>query len=308
MIVGRVREVWRYPVKSMVGESLGECAVGPKGLAGDRGWALRDERAGEIRGAKHLPGLMQCAARYREPPAGGRIPHVDIKLPDGTRVGSDEAEVNSRLSLLLGRAVTLCPLRPAEDKDHYRRAQPGAALMSRLSRFRPLRPHLGTLIRLAGLDGPTREMFSREPGEPLPDLSAVPSELFEFTSPPGTYFDLAPVHLLTTSSLAEMSRLNPSAAWDVRRFRPNFLVETESGVEGLVEAGWVGRTLRLGGATLKCELPTVRCGMTTRATAHLPKDTTVLRTIVRDAGQNLGAYFSVADPGRVSVGDALELL
>jgi len=308
MVAGEVREIWRYPVKSVGGEKLDSCTVGSLGIPGDRGWALRDEAIGEIRGAKYLPKLMQYASRYREQPTEGKVTHVDITLPDGTFIGSDEQDVNSRLSQLLGRDVSLCSLQPASDKAHYRRAQPGASILSRLSRIRPLRPHLGTLICLAGLEAPIREMFSRKPDEPLPDFSTIPSELFEFTSPPGTYFDAYPIHLLTTSSLAAMTRLNPAAAWDVRRFRPNFLIETKSGIEGLVEASWGGRILRLGALILRCEIPTVRCGMTTHAQAELPKDPTVLRTIVRDAGQNLGIYASAMNSSRIAVGDIVELL
>ncbi|MDQ3258229.1 MAG: MOSC domain-containing protein, partial [Acidobacteriota bacterium] len=181
-------------------------------------------------------------------------------------------------------------------------------VMSRLSRFRPLRPHLGTLIRLARLEAPTREMFSREPDEPLPDFSAIPSELFEFTSPPGTYFDIAPIHLITTSSLAAKAHHNQAVAREARRFRPNFLIETENDIKGLVEASWSGRVLRLSDLTLKCEIPTVRCGMTTHAQAELPKDPTVLRTVVRDARQNLGIYASVVKSSRIAVGVAVELL
>jgi len=308
MVAGEVREIWRYPVKSVGGEKLDSCTVGSLGIPGDRGWALRDEAIGEIRGAKYLPKLMQYASRYREQPTEGKVTHVDITLPDGTFIGSDEQDVNSRLSQLLGRDVSLCSLQPASDKAHYRRAQPGASILSWLSRFRPLRSHLGRLICLAGLEAPIREMFSRKPDEPLPDFSTIPSELFEFTSPPGTYFDAYPIHLLTTSSLAAMTRLNPAAAWDVRRFRPNFLIETKSGIEGLVEASWGGRILRLGALILRCEIPTVRCGMTTHAQAELPKDPTVLRTIVRDAGQNLGIYASAMNSSRIAVGDIVELL
>jgi len=308
MVAGEVREIWRYPVKSVGGEKLDSCTVGSLGIPGDRGWALRDEAIGEIRGAKYLPKLMQYASRYREQPTEGKVTHVDITPPDSTCIGSDEQDVNSRLSQLLGRDVSLCSLQPASDKAHYRRAQPGASILSRLSRIRPLRPHLGTLICLAGLEAPIREMFSRKPDEPLPDFSTIPSELFEFTSPPGTYFDAYPIHLLTTSSLAAMTRLNPAAAWDVRRFRPNFLIETKSGIEGLVEASWGGRILRLGALILRCEIPTVRCGMTTHAQAELPKDPTVLRTIVRDAGQNLGIYASAMNSSRIAVGDIVELL
>jgi uncharacterized protein YcbX len=308
MGIGKVCEIWRYPVKSMGGEKLNSCAVGLFGIPGDRGWALRDEAAGEIRGAKHLPKLMQCSSRYREQPKDGDIPHVDITLPDGTQIGSDDPQVNCCLSELLGRAVSLWPLQPASNKAHYRRTQPGASLMSRLSRFKVLRPHLGTLLRLAGLEQTSRELFNREPDEPLPDFSAIPSELFEFTSMPGTYFDLAPIHLLTTSSLAAMVRLNPTAAWDVRRFRPNFLIATERDIEGLVETNWSGGMLQMGELKLRCELPTIRCGMTTQMQADLSKDPTVLRTIVRDAGQNLGIYASVIEVGYVAVDDVVELL
>jgi uncharacterized protein YcbX len=292
----------------MAGEMLDSCAVEAAGIPGDRAWALRDEKAGEIRGAKYMPQLMQCSSRYRTEPRARETTHVDITLTDGTRAASDDASINSRLSELLGREVSLCPLQPATNKAHYRRAQPGAAMLSKLTRFSFIRKHLGTIIRLARLDAPTRQVFSREQDEPLPDFSKFPAELFEFTSPPGTYFDAFPIHLITTSSLAAMARFNPAAKWDVRRFRPNFLIETESNIEGLVEAGWGGRSLRLGELVLKCEIPTARCGMTMQAQAHLPKDPTVLRSIVRDAKQNLGLYANPVNSSRVAMGDVVELL
>jgi uncharacterized protein YcbX len=58
---------------------------------------------------------------------------------------------------------------------------------------------------------------------------------------------------------------------------------------------------------LKCEIPTVRCGMTMQAQAELEKDPSILRSIVRDADQNLGIYASVIGPGEVRVGDSVEL-
>ncbi|MEJ7714017.1 MAG: MOSC N-terminal beta barrel domain-containing protein [Pyrinomonadaceae bacterium] len=91
MLIGKVSEIWRYPVKSMGGEKLENCSVGSLGIPGDRGWALRDEVAGEMRGAKYMPKLMQCSARYREEPTtADKIPHVEIILPDGTCIESDE--------------------------------------------------------------------------------------------------------------------------------------------------------------------------------------------------------------------------
>ena len=307
MRIGIVKEICRYAVKSMAGERLEECTVGTLGIPGDRGWAIRDETTGEITNGKRFPLLMQSAARYREPPAVGFIPHVDIVLPDGTAVGSDASDVNERLTQLLGKRVSLWPLRPAEDTKHYRRKSKTARVYGKLARFRAFRAALPALTSFGPAHEQLRESFSREPGEPVPDLSTLPAELFEFTSPPGTYFDAFPIHLLTTASLAMMARLNPAATWDVRRFRPNFLIETEPQIKGLVEAEWAERKLRIGGVELKGEIPTPRCGMTIQAQAGLAKDPSVLRTIVRDAGQNLGIYASVVTPGDVRVGDRVEL-
>jgi len=136
----------------------------------------------------------------------------------------------------------------------------------------------------------------------------LPTEILEFTSPLGTYFDAFPIHILTTSSLAHMTQLNAKAVWDLRRFRPNFLIETKPGIEGLVETTWGGKILRVGTVELKCEIPTVRCGMTMQAQDGLPKDPSVLRSIVKEADQNLGIYANVINTGQVSLNDSVELL
>jgi uncharacterized protein YcbX len=307
MRIGTVKEVCRYPVKSMAGEKIAACAVGTLGIPGDRGWAVRDETIGEITNGKHFPLLMQAAARYRETPAADFIPHVDMTFPDGAVLGSDAADVNQRLTELLGKPVSLWPLRPADDVEHYRRKSKTARVFGRLARFRAFRAALPALTSFGPAQEELREAFSREPGEPLPDLSTLPPEIIEFTSPLGTYFDAFPIHLLTTASLEMMARLNPAATWDTRRFRPNFLIETEPHIKGLVEAEWSERKIRIGTVELKCEIPTVRCGMTIQAQKGLQKDPSILRTIVRDADQNLGVYASVVKAGDVKIGDLVEL-
>jgi uncharacterized protein YcbX len=209
---------------------------------------------------------------------------------------------------VLDKQVTLWPIQPASNKAHYRRAQKGSRLAGRLGQFSAFRSTLRTLTRFGNMNAALREVFSREPGEPIPDISILPPEILEFTSPPGTYFDAFPIHVLTTASLETMSKSNPEAVWDVKRFRPNFLIKTEDGIEGLIESGWAGRKLRLGSVELSCEIPTARCGMTAHAQADLPKDPSVLRSIVRDADQNLGIYASVVTTGKVSTGDVVELV
>jgi len=281
--LGTIGEIWRYPVKSMAGERLAQAELGTLGVPGDRGWALRDEAAGEIRGAKKLPALMQCGARYRAEPMADSIPPADIVLADGQTTATDDPEVNALLSTLVGRAVSLWPRRPAADEAHYRRGLPDHEDM----------------------ETEMRAIFGRTPDEPLPDLSALPPELFTFTSPLGTYFDVSPIHLLTSASLATMGS---SERFDRRRFRPNILVETTADLVGLVEGGWVGREIRVGGAVLRGELRTMRCSMIAAAQADLPKDPGVLRAVVRDADQCLGLYASVTVAGTVAVGDPVVLV
>ena len=306
MRVGHVREIWRYPVKSMAGERLERAQVGAQGLWGDRGWAIRNEASGEIHDAKRHPILMQCSAVYREEPRPDHIPHVEITLPDGSTVSSDSPAISQRLSDLMGRRVTLRALQPATDTAYYRRREPGSALMGRLAQYRTGRRLLQWALVRGRMAAELRELFGREPEEPLPDLADHPGAVFEFQTPPGTYFDVFPIHVLTTSALQLMSRLNPAAVWDVRRFRPNVLVETDS-TTGAVENDWAGRAIRIGGFVVKGELPTVRCAMTMHAQADLPRDPSVLRTIVRDANQCLGLFASVIDAGSVATDDPVEL-
>jgi len=308
VIIGAVREIWRYPVKSMAGEKLDSSSVTPTGLHGDRGWALRDESTGEIRGGKKWPALMQCHATYLEPPTAEHIPHVAIHLPDGATVNSDAPDVNKRLSDFLGAPVSLWPVQPASNKAHYRRAQPGAALVGVMGRSKTLRRVLQTLAPYTPLNAQLRGEFSREPGEPIPDLVELPGELFEFATPPGTYFDAFPIHMLTTASLNAMKQVNPAAAWDPRRFRPNFVIETSPEIEGLAECTWAQSQIRIGQLTLQCTIPTVRCGMTMHAQRDLPKDPSILRSIVRDAAQNLGTYATVTTLANINKGDSVELL
>src|SRR6185369_2455347 len=227
MHIGTIKEIWRYPVKSMAGEQLDSTTVESLGIPGDRGWALRDETTGEITNGKRFPLLMQCAARYRTDPEGSTIPPADITFPDGSTTATDAGDVNERLSALLGQRVTLWPRLPADNLEHYRRKSTAARVVGRLARVRAFRSALPTLVSVGNANAELRKMFSREPNERIPDISLLPPELIEFTSPPGTYFDAFAIHLLTTASLTLMQRLNPEANWDRRRFRPNFLIESE---------------------------------------------------------------------------------
>ena len=300
MAIGTVRELWRYPVKSMGGERLDATDVGENGLAGDRGWAVRDDATGEIHNAKRFPLLMQCSATYRESPRPGFVPHVDVTFPDGTAAGSDSPEMAARLSELMGKPVALHALRPASDRDFYRRRDPGSKVIGAAARYRPMRRVLSWAAAKGLAGGSVRDEFGREASEAMPDLTDIPAEVFEFYTPPGTFFDVHPIHVLTTQALERMARLNPDASWDVRRFRPNVVIETAED-----ETDWIGRVVTIGGFAIRGEIPTVRCAMPMHAQADLSRDPSVLRTIVREADQCLGLYATVASPGNVRLGDAV---
>lgn len=281
----RVRELWRYPVKSMMGERLEALEFGDAGAAGDRAWAVRDEVDGGIRGAKKIAALMRCAARYPETPPPGPSRPATITLPDGSTVDSAADEVHERLSAALGHRVTLWPLLPAEMLEHYRRGAPTHA----------------------DLETALRAMFGRTADEPLPDLSRFPSELAEFESPPGTYFDALPVLLMTTSALERLQQRAPESRFDVRRFRPNLLIDTADAPAG-VERDWIGRSLRIGELELAVEMACPRCIMTTHPFDDLPKDPRIMRTLVRENDGDLGVYCRVTRPGTVRAGDPVEVI
>jgi uncharacterized protein YcbX len=307
--IGTVRSIHRYPVKSMAGEALSQTRVTALGgLLGDRLYALRDEQAREIRGAKKWPVLMQCSARFdSEPSEGGSVPSVTMQLPDGTNLRSDAAACAEILSRLIGRRVSLCPIEPASNKAHYRRAQPGIRVIGALSRSVAFRRVLSKLADVGPQGAELRQDFGREPDEPLPDLSVFPAEIIEYTSPLGTYFDAFPLHLVTTATLAHMAALRPETAWDARRFRPNLVIETDPSLSGAVELGWQGKQLRIGGVIAACTVSTPRCSMVTHAQPGVARDTGVLRSIVKDTGQCLGMYASIAQEGVMRVGDSVEL-
>lgn len=284
-VIGWVSAIVRYPVKSMGGERLEVVEIGERGLMGDRAWAVRDEVRGGLRGAKNLPRLMQLRARYAVPPVRAGSSPAEIMFLDGTVVSTADVSVSERLSAALGHPVTLWPLLPAEALDHYRRGAPTHA----------------------DIETELRAIFGRTRDEPLPDLSVFPRELLTFESPPGTYFDAYSVLLLTVRALDSMRRAHPERDFDVRRFRPNLLIDTADESAPFPEDAWLGRRLRVGEAVLRARVACPRCVMTTHGFDDAPADPGVMRALVKETGGHLGVYAEVEVPGTVRAGDAIEV-
>jgi len=281
----RITGLWRYPVKSMGGEALQSIAVDQWGLLGDRVWAVKDKGLNSIQAAKKSPVLMQCSARFEQKPSStARSSKVAIRLPEGHEVQSGEPDTDAALSTLLGRPVELSPIIEPQSAFKRKPPPPGTDVQAYL-----------------------RDMFARTDDEPLPDLSGFPADVMAYEAPPGTWFDAYPILLMTKQSFSALSAARAESSFDVRRFRPNILID--AGGSGYVENSWVGKRLRIGDAVLAIELACPRCIMTTHPVDELPKDPKIMRTLVQQNGGNAGVYARVVTPGVIRQGDvcALEL-
>jgi uncharacterized protein len=252
---GRVEVLWRYPVKSMLGERLDRAEVSERGIEGDRAFAVLDPASGRVLSAKREPALFQCRARR------GNDGSVTVTLPDGKELSADEPQLEVALYGLLGREVHVIEPRGEER----------------------------TRIEMG-------------------ETSATTSgEASEFSGPAGMFFDSAPIHIVTTSSLKALREMVPSGRIDERRFRPNFLVDVGE-TASFIEEGWVGQRVSIGG-TVEIEVlkPCGRCVMVTHAQDELPKDRAVLQTVARRNDNNLGVLGTVITPGAVALGDEVVL-
>lgn len=272
----------------MGGQRQARCELGVNGVPGDRVWALRDLQRNNFTTGKRYAALMGCSAQLlAEPDANQLSPQVQIGLPNGMQLDSQDPTTDTQLSEFLGSPVSLMALRPASDLDHYRRQPPAA-------------------------DDPlsdARAVFARTPSEPLPDLSGFPPEIFEYSSPLGTYFDAFPILLLSRASLASLADSKPTSNFALARFRPTLLVDdTTPSNASFPEDAWVGKTIKIGAAVLSVEMRCPRCIMTTHGFAELPKDPSIMRTLVQRNGGDLGVYAKVLQPGAIAEGDQIQVM
>ena len=280
-VLGSIVSLWRYPVKSMMGEELNAAEVTKSGLLGDRAYALVDSSDGKVASAKNprkWPQLFDCRAALADiPRTGAKVPPVRITLPDGTIVNSEQPDLHQILSKVLKREVAL----GAIVHGHQEVVESGL-------------PNLRTA---------TAEEY-------WPDIEGLEyrDTVTDFGLPEGTFFDCAFVHLLTTATLDRLRVLYPQGRFEVRRFRPNIVVETANGEKDFVENAWIGQVLAIGDAIrLSITGPCPRCVMTTLPQGDLPKDAGILRTAAQHNRANVGVYASVLQGGTVRRGDSVRL-
>ncbi len=272
----KVATIWRYPVKSMMGEELNASEITPHGVHGDRAFALLDIETGKIVSAKNprkWPDIFFYHAAYVTPPLGAQLPPTRITLPCGKSLLSDDSNANAELSAALNRPVELCVAAPEE---------------------------------------PTLEQYWPEFAGQANEIS---QEAVAGDAPKGTFFDYATIHLLTTASLTKLNELYPQGRFESRRFRPNIVIDTGD-QNGFVENDWVGKTVRIGESVrLYITDPCPRCIMPTLAQGDLPRDLDVMnkgilqnRVMVPFAGRalpSIGVYARVIAGGTIRHGDAI---
>jgi len=284
-----VEELWRYPVKSMRGERIEAADITALGLSGDRTYAVIDPLTGKVGSAKHprLWGpLLQCEAWYPSPPVGNAAAApVAIRLPNGEETGSEDLEIDARLSAVFGRRVQLTSVAPHGN---------------------------GYLAVWPEMDGVIPDDFLQQISVHEPESEGTLTELsLAMASAPGSFFDVAALHVLTAETLRHLGKLQPASRFEVERYRPNVVIDSSG--PPFLENTWPGATLRFGSAAeATVLLPTMRCIMTTLAQGDLPRDNEVLRTVTRHNRIDIpglgtwscvGAYAAVCVSGKVRVAD-----
>jgi MOSC domain-containing protein len=265
---GKVVSIWRYPLKSMMGEELNSSYVTERGLLGDRTYALIDQETGKVASAKNprkWGTLFDFHATFIDTLKDvENIPPIRITFPDGTQIFSDQSDIDHALSKVIGREVS---------------------------------------VMRASLDKPSYEEY-------WPDIEGLAQreKVTDEGMPPQTFFDIAVIHILTTSTINRLRELYPEGRFEVRRFRPNIVIDSGSGEKDFIENLWVGKKLMIGEEILlRVTGPCTRCVMTTLPQGDLPKDLGILHTVAKYNQVHAGVYASVHRGGTIHRGDRVQL-
>jgi len=165
---------------------------------------------------------------------------------------------------------------------------PGGTLDAALTRW------LGREVRLVEADDGRAARF-----ESQSDAERDDSESECWQGVPGSFVDSSPVHVVGLDELASVEAECPELSWDVRRFRPNVLVERAVALTP-------GSPLRMGAGVVEVVKPCARCVMTTRAQpGGIARELGVLRHLASARGNELGVLVRVIRPGEVRIGDSV---
>jgi uncharacterized protein YcbX len=272
-VVGTVSKLWRYPVKSMLGEEVDSANVVWSGFYGNRCYALVDVETSRLVSAKNPAKwgrMFECGSRLLEERIIGGAPRVRVVLP-----GGESFDIS---------------------RDSYGGAEAALSEM------------LGRPVRFISASAEPRTIIV-EQYHPEIEEDVEAGKTTELVRPMeaqgGTFTDVAAVHLISTASLEALTGLYPAGDFSPLRFRPNILIDAVT-AKGFVESEWVGRNLAIGDEVrLRIYRECGRCVMTTLTQGELSSDTRVLSTVKRFNRGKLGVLASVLDGGKIRKGDRI---
>lgn len=288
-----ISEIWRYPVKSLGGEPMDTATVESDGLRGDHMWAVVDVETGRVASAKRAKlwgALLRCEARLLDDTDLADLGALEIVMPDGATLRGDGRHTASTLSAYIGREVEL-------------RSPTSVSRVMEMEWVAESRIGMEAAVEASSLNA----VQDRDSDVPV---GAVPTG-----GPNERFYDIAPLHVVTTSSMNAL--VTGSAEGATRRFRPNIVVGDADWDAGWVEDAWVAQRVRLGAVEAVVRMPTGRCVMINLPHHRLPPDRQTLRALSavhrRPVGYGtadlptLGVYADVVMPACIQVGDAVEL-
>jgi hypothetical protein len=249
----------------MLGEELNSSDVTERGLVGDRAYALIDKETGKVASAKN--------------------PRKWEKLFDCRSVFMEPPQV----------AENIPPVRITLPDGTLIFSNKGEVVDHTLSMV------LGREVRLmrADLEKPSYEEY-------WPNIEGLAQreKITDETMPPRTFFDIAVIHILTTSTINRLRELYQEGRFEVRRFRPNIVIDSASGERDFIENSWIGKKIAIGqDVVLKVTGPCTRCVMITLPQGDLPRDSGILKTFAKFNHVNVGVYASVLRSGTIHRGD-----
>lgn len=271
-----VESLFRYPVKSMRGEQIAAAQVTARGLAGDRAYGLVDKATNRAAVVRTWATPLMSYSATFVAEPEPDVPPPALRITDPA--GAHWSSVDADSDARFSAAFG----RPL-------------SLMSQAPAGLLLEFPAGTV------------------GGKMADVTEIP---ISGAAPPGTFFDVASVHLITTATIDAIQRGYPQGRVEVRRFRPNIVVASDAGP--FAENGWAGRRFAIGDeVVLKGSIPTPRCVNTTIPQADLPRDGGILKAIAQLNRADLGdfgrlpcagVYADVERPGRIKPGDTIRWL
>jgi uncharacterized protein len=252
----------------MMGEELNSSYLTERGLIGDRTYALIDKQTGKVVSAKN-------------PAKWGKLFDFRAAFIDSLQTADNIPDV--RITLPDGSQV----FSNQQEIDH--------SLSKALG-------HEVSLMK-ATLDNPGYEEY-------WPDIEGIAHRelVTDEIMPSKTFFDVAVIHIMTTSTINRFRELYAEGRFEVRRFRPNIVIESNSQDKDFIENSWVDKKLTIGEEIVfRVIAPCTRCVMITLPQADLPNDLGILRTVAKYNQVHAGVYASVEREGIVRRGDLVQL-